>query len=181
MKMSQLNELLKKRRSTRKYTEELLKPDQVEMLLKAALMSPASKSKNPWEFIVVEDKEMLKRLAGCKKYGAAMLENAALAIVVTADPLKSDVWVEDASVASILIQLQAEDLGLGSCWVQIRCRETEYGESSEEYVKDLLELPQQLGVLSIIAIGNKAEIRKPIEEDKLMWEKIHIGKWQTGE
>lgn len=175
--MSQLNELLKRRRSTRKYTGELLKPEEVELLLKAALMSPASKSSNPWEFIVVEDKEMLKKLAGCKKHGAALVENAALAIVVAADPLRSDVWVEDASIASILIQLQAEDLGLGSCWVQVRCRETEYGASSEEYVKDALELPQQLGVLSIIAIGHKDEFRKPIDEEKLMWEKIHIGKW----
>lgn len=179
--MSQLNELLKSRRSTRKYTEEALKPEQVELLLKAALMSPASKSRNPWEFIVVEDKEVLKKLAGCKKHGAALVENAALAIVVAADPLKSDVWIEDASIASILIQLQAEDLGLGSCWVQVRCRETEYGIDSEEYVKDLLELPQQLGVLSIIAIGNKAEFRKPIDEEKLMWEKVHIGKWRVDE
>lgn len=175
--MSQLNELLKRRRSTRKYTEELLKPEQVELLLKAGLMSPASKSRNPWEFIVVEDKEMLKKLAACKKHGAALIENSALAIVVAADPLKSDVWVEDASIASILIQLQAEDLGLGSCWVQIRCRETEYGASSEEYVKELLELPQQLGVLSIIGIGHKAEFRKPFDEEKLLWEQVHIGKW----
>ncbi|WP_243348133.1 nitroreductase family protein [Parabacteroides sp. FAFU027] len=179
--MSELNELLKRRRSTRKYTEELLKPEQVELLLKAALLSPASKSRNPWEFIVVEDKEMLKKLAGCKKHGAALIENAALAIVVAADPLKSDVWIEDASIASILIQLQAEDLGLGSCWVQVRCRETEYGIDSEEYVKELLELPQQLGVLSIIAIGHKAEFRKPFDEEKLMWEKIHIGKWRVDE
>ena len=175
--MSELNELLKRRRSTRKYTEELLKPEQVELLLKAALMSPASKSRNPWEFIVVEDKEMLKKLARCKKYGAALIENAALAIVVAADPLKSDVWIEDASIASILIQLQAEDLGLGSCWVQVRCRETEYGADSEEYVKEALELPQQLGILSIIAIGHKAEFRKPFDEEKLTWEKVHIGKW----
>lgn len=179
--MSQLNELLKRRRSTRKYTDELLKPEQVELLLKAGLMSPASKSRNPWEFIVVEDKETLKKLAACKKYGSALVENAALAIVVAADPLKSDVWIEDASIASILIQLQAEDLGLGSCWVQIRSRETEYGIDSEEYVKELLDIPMQIQVLSIIAIGHKAEFRKPIEEEKLLWEQIHIGKWNPGE
>ena len=58
--------LIKNRRSTRKFTDQLLSPEQVEMILKAALMAPASKRKNPWQFVVVEDKEMLKKLAGCK-------------------------------------------------------------------------------------------------------------------
>lgn len=54
--------------------------------------------------------------------GAAFLADAAMAVVVMADPLASDVWIEDASIASIMIQLQAEDLGLGSCWIQVRER-----------------------------------------------------------
>lgn len=64
---------LYKRRSTRKFTEQLLSPEQVELILKAALMAPASKRSNPWQFVVVEDKEMLKKLAGCKKNGSAFL------------------------------------------------------------------------------------------------------------
>lgn len=59
--------LIQNRRSTRKFTEQLLSPEQVELILKAALMAPASKRSNPWQFVVVEDKEMLKKLAGCKK------------------------------------------------------------------------------------------------------------------
>lgn len=62
---------------------------------------------------------MLQKLAACKKNGASFLESAALAIVVLANPMESDVWIEDASVASIFIQLQAEDLRLGSCWCQV--------------------------------------------------------------
>ena len=106
-----------------------------------------------------------------------MIADAALAIVVTADPLASDVWIEDASIASIMIQLQAEDLGLGSCWVQVRERYTAAGMPSDEFVRGVLDIPLQLQVLSIIAIGHKGMERKPFNEDNLQWEKIHINKF----
>ena len=142
--------LIKSRRSTRKFTDRLLNPDQVEMILKAALMAPASKRKNPWQFVVVEDKEMLAKLSVCKPAGAAFLKDCALAVVVLANVMESDVWVEDAAIASIYMQLQAEDLGL-------------------------LDVPYQLEVLSIIGIGYKDQERKPFDESHLQWEKIHIG------
>lgn len=169
--------LIKQRRSTRKFTEQLLSPEQVEAILKAALMAPSSKGKNPWQFIVVEDKEQLRRLAACKKHGAAFLEGCALAVVVAANVMESDVWVEDASIASIYMQLQAEDLGLGSCWCQIRNRVTEEESEANDYVRRLLDIPYQLDVLSIIGFGYKAQERKPFDEERLQWEKIHIGKF----
>lgn len=172
-------DLARTRRSIRKYTEEKLTPEQVELILSAALMSPASKRANPWEFVVVEDKEVLEQLASCKKYGAKLIADAALAIVVIADPLKSTVWIEDASIASIMIQLQAEDLGLGSCWVQIRDRYTVNEEQSESFVRGILDIPLQMQVLSIIAIGHKAEEKKPFEKENLEWEKVHIGKYKS--
>ena len=67
--------LIKSRKSTRKFTDQLLNPEQVEMILKAALMAPASKRKNPWQFVVVEDKEMLAKLSVCKPAGAAFLKD----------------------------------------------------------------------------------------------------------
>ena len=109
--MENFSELIKNRRSMRKFTEEELSQEQVVTLLKAALMSPTSKRSNSWQFIAVDDKEILKQLAHCKEQASSFIADAALAIVVTADPLASDVWIEDASIASILIQLQAEDLG----------------------------------------------------------------------
>lgn len=104
-------------------------------------------------------------------------EDAALAVVVLADPLASDVWIEDASIASIYIQLQAEDLGLGSCWIQVRERFTSDDVSADEYVREVLDIPLQLQVLSIIAIGHKGMERKPFDEKHLQWEKIHINKY----
>ena len=94
-----------------------------------------------------------------------------------ADPLASDVWIGDASVASIMIQLQAEDMGLGSCWIQVRERFAADGMASDEFVHGVLDLPLQLQTLSIIAIGHKGMERKPFDEEHLQWEKIHINKF----
>lgn len=175
--MENFSDLIKNRRSMRKFTGEELTQNEVVALMKAALMSPSSKRTNCWQFVLVDDKELLKDLAHCKEAGSAFLVDAALAVVVVADPLVSDVWVEDASIASLMVQLQAEDLGLGSCWVQVRERFTATGMPSNEFVHGLLDLPLQLQVLSIIAVGHKGMERKPFDEAHLQWEKIHINKY----
>lgn len=168
--------LIQNRRSTRKFTEQLLSPEQVELILKAALMAPASKRSNPWQFVVVEDKEMLKKLAGCKKNGSAFLEGCALAVVVLANVMESDVWIEDASVASIYMQLQAEDLGLGSCWCQIRNRVTEDEADSNNYVRSLLDIPYQLvsclSLVSVIRIRFVSLLMNPIYKGEDTYRKV---------
>lgn len=179
--MNSFADLIKNRRSTRKFTDKLLSPEQVELILKAALMAPSSKRKNPWQFVVVEDKEMLEKLAGCKPAGASFLKDCAMAVVVLANVMESDVWVEDASIASIYMQLQAEDLGLGSCWCQVRNRVMEDESDSNNYVRSLLDIPYQLDVLSIIGFGYKDQVRKPFDESHLQWEKIHLGKFSLPE
>ena len=175
--MENFSELIKKRRSMRKFTGEELTQDEVVALLKAALMSPTSKRSNSWQFIVVDDKLTLELLSKCKETGASFLKDAALGIVVLGDPLASDVWIEDASVASIMVQLQAEDLGLGSCWIQVRERYTTTGMPADEFVHGVLDIPLQLQVLSIIAVGHKGMERKPFDENHLQWEKIHLNKY----
>ena len=175
--MEQCSDLIKNRRSMRKFTEEELTQDQVVTLLKAALMSPSSKRSNPWQFIAVGNKEILQKLSLCKTMGASFLSDASLGIVVLADPLASDVWIEDAAIASLMIQLQAEDLGLGSCWIQVRERFTASGVPSNEYVHEVLDIPLHLQVLSIVAVGHKGMERKPFNEEHLQWEKIHLDKY----
>ncbi|MDR2138622.1 MAG: nitroreductase family protein [Tannerella sp.] len=168
--------LITNRRSTRKFTGQTLSPEQTESILKAALMAPSSKGARSWQFVAVEDKNKLQQLAGCKKAGAAFIEHCAIAIVVTGDT-ETDVWIEDATVASIYMQLQAEDLGLGSCWCQVRNRLTEDRADAEQYVRDLLGIPSRFGVLSIIGIGYKDRVRKPVDEAQLPWEKVHTDGW----
>ena len=114
--------LLRKRRSIRQYQKKQITQQEIEQLIKAALMSPSSRNLKPWEFIIVSDPDMLERLSLSKTHGSKFLKGAALGIVVLADPSKSDVWIEDAANTSLILHLTAESLQLGSCWIQIRNR-----------------------------------------------------------
>lgn len=146
-------ETLLARRSCRKFDGRAVEAEKTEKLLQAAQLAPTGKNTRPWEFIVVENRETLQKLGNCRKPSQAFLPDTPLAIVVLGDTRKTDTWIEDASIASIVIQLEAERLGLGSCWVQIRLRESNQGMSSEAYVRGLLGIPEHLAVLSIIAVG----------------------------
>ena len=175
--MNSFYELVKNRRSIRKYEDRPVESEKVDAILRAALMSPASKRTNGWEFVTVDDRETLKRLSECREMGSKFVGDAPMAIVVCADPAKSDVWFEDASIAAIIIQLAAADLGIGSCWVQVYKRMHTETETAGEYVKGLLGIPEGLEVLNIITLGYKNEERKPYDEEKLMYEKIHRGRF----
>lgn len=172
--MESFAELMRLRRSMRKFTDERLSSEDVAQLLKSALMSPSSKGKHAWHFVVVDDREMLEKLSMCKAQGADFLSGAAMAIVVVGDPSESDVWIEDASVASTVLLYQAEDLGLGACWIQVRERYTAEGEPADNIVRFLLNIPEPLRVVSIVAVGHKGMERKPFNEDRLLWDKVHV-------
>jgi nitroreductase len=172
--MNNFRNLLINRRSIRKFKNELLSPEETQTILEAALLSPTSKNKHSWSFIAVEDKEMLAKLAKCKEHGASFLADAALAIVVLGNPFESDVWIEDASIAAINMQLQAEELGIGSCWAQVRGRFYAETITATEYINELLNVPIPLEVLCIIAFGKKEKERTPNDIDNLHWEKVHI-------
>lgn len=171
-------ELLKIRRSIRKYLPKAVEASKIDQITNAALMSPASKHSNPWEFIVVQDAEILRKLADSRSHGSQLLADSPLGIVVIADTTKSDVWMEDASIAAIIMQLQAHDLGLGSCWVQVYGREKDESISTEEYIRQLLNIPSHYAVLNIVSIGYPNEERKPYEVEKLQKEKVHTEKFR---
>lgn len=177
--MSNFLNLLINRRSTRKYEDSLLEASETEKILRAALLSPTSKNSHSWQFIAIEDKEMLQKLSECKPQSAQFVANAALAVVVLGNPLVSDVWIEDASIASIAMQLQAEDMGIGSCWAQVRERNFDDNITAADYIRDLLEIPMPYEVLSIIAFGKKLKDRKPNDPDSLLWENVHIDSFKS--
>lgn len=165
-------ELLRKRRSIRKFTPDKVPSEAVELLKEAALRAPSSRSINPWEFILVDDPKILRQLSKAKQHGSEFLQKAPLAIVVCADSTKSDVWVEDCSIAAIIIQLTALSLGLGSCWAQIRNRQHDKEKSAETYLQELLGLPDQIKVECILGIGFPAENPRPLAVNKLQHGKI---------
>ena len=175
--MTDFNELVKIRRSHRKFTDEEISPEHVQSILRAALMSPTSKSQRAWQFVVVDDKTDIEKLADAKDLGSQFMKGAPLAIVVLGDPQKNDCWVEDGSIAAVSMQYQAEELGLGSCWVQMRGRGLADGTPADEVIRGVLDIPANLNTLCIIAVGHKADERKPQNEDKLKWENVHAEKY----
>lgn len=177
MEDNYLINLLRNRRSIRRFKAQEIEQEKIDLLKKAVLMSPSGKRINEWEFIFVTDKQTLKALAQCKDAGSQLIEGAALAIAVAVDKAKTDITIEDASIASTILQLEAQDLGLGSCWVQCRLRSQKDGTAASDNVKKILNIPDSLDVENIIAIGYKDEERKPYDDTKLPYNKIHSEKW----
>lgn len=165
--------LIQKRRSIRRFSEKKVAAEKIDMLVEAALRSPSSRGFNPWRFIVVTDKGLLEKLALAKPHGASFLKNAPVGFVVCADPEVSDVWVEDTSIATIIIQLAAESMGLGSCWIQIRKRMHDEIKSAETYVSEILNIPENLCVESMIAVGYPDEKKPSHRKEDLQYEKVY--------
>lgn len=165
-------DLMKKRRSIRKYSSRPLTEEETRALLEAALLSPSSRNIRPWEFILVRDRDTLAYLSRAK-HGAAMIAEAALAIVILGNRELSDVWVEDCSITASNILLAAADRGLGACWVQIRNRTHTDTLGAGEYVSTRLYVPERFAVEAIIALGYPDESRPPLGEADMDWSKVH--------
>jgi nitroreductase len=171
------NKLIEQRRSIRKFKDRPIETEKIDLLVEAALRSPSSRSFNPWRFIVVDKPDLLAKLAAAKPHGSSFLERAPLGIVVCADPTASDVCVEDASIASIFIHLAAHSLSLGSCWIQIRKRNHDSFKSADNYIKDLLGIPDKIMIESIIAIGYPDEVKKGRSKGTLEYNKVSFNRF----
>jgi nitroreductase len=167
-------DLLRQRRSIRRFQTRPVEKEKIEILVEAALRAPSSRGFNPWEFFVVTDSKIIDKLSSAKPHGASFLKNAPLAVVVCADTSKSDVWIEDAAIASLILHLTASDLGLGSCWIQIRLREHDAHQSAQEYIAGMLDLKEGLAVLSMVAIGYPMEEKSGHSKASLPLDKVHF-------
>jgi nitroreductase len=165
-------EMLRNRRSIRKYEKKGIDTNMLDILKEALLRCPSSRGINPWTFLFVDDRDLLYRLSQAKEHGSGFLKDAALGVVVCGDEAKSDVWVEDCSIASIVIQLTAHSLGLGTCWIQIRNRPHTKEITSERYIQELLAIPEHLRVECMISIGHPAETKTPLPFERLDFDKI---------
>ncbi len=172
-----LLDLLRTRRSVRQFESKPIEQDKLDLLLEAMLRSPSSRGLNPWEFVVVRDPQTLSELARAKPHGASFIKNAPLAIVVCGDAGKSDVWVEDCSIAALIGHLTAADLGLGSCWVQLRMRDHDAQTTSDQFVKKLLGLADNIMVEAVIAIGYPKEDKPGHAKSSLLYDKVSFEKY----
>ncbi len=169
----ELIDVMLKRRSTRKFNDEQVTREELDKILQAALLAPTSMNRKPCNFMVVERKETLTDLANSKDHGAGLIDGADKAIVVVADTMVADTWIEDSSIALTYMHLMATELGLGSCWVQIHLR-SKNGKDSEEIVRDILKIDDHYRVVGIMALGHSDDIppaHEPADVDK---NKVHF-------
>ena len=169
----ELIDVMLKRRSTRKFNDEPVTKDELDKILQAALLAPTSMNRKPCNFMVVERKETLTDLANSKDHGADLINGADKAIVVVADTMVADTWIEDSSIALTYMHLMATELGLGSCWVQIHLR-SKNGKDSEEIVRDILKIDDHYRVVGIMALGHSDDIPPAHELADVDKNKVHF-------
>jgi nitroreductase len=171
------NELTEKRRSVKVYAERPVEAGKIDAIIEAALRSPSGRAARPWEFVVVTDKTLLEKLSMARPQGAAFVKDAPVAIVVCGDPSTSRLWVEDCSIAAVTMQYAAQALGLGSRWTQMRGNNFSEGTTSTQYIAKLLDLPENLTVECIIAIGYPGEEMVPYKKNELLFNKVSYNRY----
>lgn len=168
----ELKEVLLKRRSVRKYTNEAVSEEAIQELLHAAMSGPSACNRRPWDFYVITNKEVLEALKGASKFTKI---TAPLAIVVCGNlkralPVKmADYWIQDCSAATENILLRATDLGLGTVWCGIHPQ-----KRAEKKVAEILGLNEKQIPLNIILLGHPAEC--PQARDQYEEECVHFVK-----
>lgn len=173
-----LLEMLKRRRSVREYTGAPIPKEQLEKILAAGLLSPSGRSRKPWELVIVQNRDMLKELVKCREGAANMLEKAGCAILVFADPEKTDVWTEDCSIVMSNMHLMADSLGLGSCWIQGRLRKAQNGMTTEEFCRQLLQVPKRYQLEAILSVGVTEKHPDPHSLEEAELSKVHNEIWE---
>lgn len=175
---NELFELARRRRSCRRFTGEKISDEIVDEILKVALLAPSSWGGHPIEFVVARDKDMIKKIARCKRMGAGPLPQADVAIVVMANTAGLELWIEDAAVASTYILLAAEQFNVGACWIHIRNRAGQ-SLSADEEIRRLLGVPENFSVLNVVALGGKGEKKSARTEKDLPRQNIHREKFSA--
>jgi len=165
-------ELVKNRRSIRKFSGEHIPDETIQKILELAAYAPSSWGGHPVEFIVIRDKNTMYELARCKAMGAGPLAFGDAAIVPIIDKRKLELWVEDAAVASTYILLAAEYYGVAACWIHMKDRRG-HTNTAEEDILDLLGIPDYYGILNAVSLGMKEKPVKP----RLLNAKVHFERW----
>lgn len=172
------NETLKtihSRKSVRHYVEKKVTKDQLMTVVKAGMAAPTAGNKQPWSFVIIDDRTMLDTLAGLMQFGK-MLKQASAAVVVCGNPERSfpgemsAFWVQDCSAATENILLAVESMGLGAVWLGVYP-----GEARIKQVQQILGIPEKEIPLNIISIGYPKGDEKP--KDKFNEKQIHWNKW----
>jgi nitroreductase len=157
-------EAIRKRRSVRKYTGASIPRQDLEKIVDAGRLAASGSNRQPWDFIVVTDREMIDQL----KLAAKWMDKAAAIIAVVMDPA-SRWWLEDGSAAVENMLIASTALGYGSCWLE------GYTLPLEEEFKALLNIPKEKRLLTLVPIG--VPVERPVVEKKPLSDVIHWEKY----
>ena len=153
----ELQTILEKRRSTRRFLPRPVSREVIGGLLRAALTAPSARNTRSTHFLVVTDPAVIARMAEMRDYGSAFLSTAPAAVVVMGDRAACDLWRENAAIAATFLQLACVDAGLASCWVHVhgrpRRKDAPDGQQADAYLRELLPVPEQMGILCAVALG----------------------------
>ena len=169
--MKSIIEAIRVRRSIRSYTGELLEEWQVKNLIRSFFYAPSAMNWRPCHLVTVRNRKTLMKLSKVTPW-AKMLERAGVGFVIVGDEEKSQWWVEDCSIACEHLWLEAADMNLGACWVQVR-----EVENAEGQIKELLEIPGKFRVLSMMAVGMPKKFKPPHNDSAMEKERLHIEKF----
>lgn len=180
MEKNQIFENIMSRTSVRSYTDMPVEPEKVEMMLRAGMAAPSACNKQPWHFVVINDREILDQIPQFSPY-AGMVKQAPLAIVVcgcldkTLEGTEQEFWIQDCSAATENILLMAHGLGLGGVWTALYPLKERY-----EGMQQLLHLPKTMIPLNTLIMDIRRIWRKQrISGKRRMypiingWRKIH--------
>jgi nitroreductase len=154
-------EVIEKRKSVRKYSEQPVERDLLDAIVRVAQTAPSSRNSKSSAFMIVEDRDMLDALSVMRDYGSGLLKGAPAAIVVLGDETKTDLWVDNCAISATFVQLAVTAMDLVSCWVHCngrpRLKDVPEGDRAEDYVRELLGLKEGLRPYCVIAIGYPEE------------------------
>lgn len=166
-------EALLTRRSVREYADEPVPEALVEQLLRAAMQAPSAGNQQPWHFVVLRDRTLLREIARVHPY-AQMCLSVPVAILVCGDESLEKYpgyWVQDCAAATQNLLLAARALGYGAVWVGIHPR-----AERVEAIRWLMRLPAGIHPLCLVPVGRPRE--HPAPQDRFNAERIRFDRWE---
>ena len=162
------------RRSIRKYEDRPVEKEKIEKLLRAAMQAPSAANQQPWEFLVIEDKEVLNKLAQTSPYSKMVASSAVTFVLLSRKEglLAPGCVPQDMGAASENLLLEAVELELGAVWLGIASI-----EDRMEYIKKLFDLPENIEPFALIPVGYP-DGQKNKFVDRFDETRVHYGTWK---
>jgi nitroreductase len=167
---------IKRRRSIRKFKPKEVEKEKLDEILRAAMSSPSAMNRRPWEFIVVKDKEMKNKLSRATPW-CSFIKDAPVVLVIAGYGENSFWWIEDCSIATEAIYLEATNQGLGTCFCQVLGAKSKELKDSEEYVREALKTPKNVRILCFLPIGYPDELKEERDEKDFDESKVHYERY----